>query len=653
MGQLTREFDWAGTTLGSPTTWPQSLRTTLSILLNSRFPMFLFWGPEQIGFYNDAYRPSLGIDGKHPKILGMPGAEAWPDIWHIIKPLIDGVLAGEEATWSEDQLIPIERNGNLEDVYWTFSYSPVRTESGSIEGVFVTCSETTSRVNMLRELKESNYTQQQLNGDLQHSLRATQLSEARFRNLVEQAPVAIAILEGRSLVIREVNEMILQIWGRDHSVVGKPIHLALPEIQGQPFLALLDHVYISGIPYYGNEAKVLLEQQGELKELYVNFAYKPVKDTDDTTHSIMVIAIDVTEQVEARKAIDEVNARLTIAMEAAALGSTEVEFATGKMQATAQFKKNYGRNPEEDFTYAQLFESIMPEYRQEIKHRVAAAVKNRTVYQAEYEVRWPDGTLHWIAAYGKARYDDEGVARRIVGMTADITDRKTFERRKDDFLSIASHELKTPLTSLKAVLQFLNLIKDQPFTKRHVQLIEQANRSMDKMGRLMDDLLHVNRISEGQLQLQKTWFNSARMLEGCCSSVGLNADEECAVTGDLDLELYADEQRLGQVVINFITNAVKYAPGSPISISIENLGDQVKITVADNGPGIPEEAKSQIFDRYFRASHSSNEYTGLGLGLYISAEIVKRHNGRIGVHSEPGKGSSFWFTLPLEDRSKR
>ena len=155
IGELTRAKDWSKTSIGSPEYWPQSLRTTLSILLNSKFPMFLFWGDELLCFYNDAYRPILGKEGKHPSILGMKAEEAWKEIWSIIKPLIDQVLIGGEATWSEDQLIPIYRNGKIEDVYWTFSYSPVIDESGNTAGVYVTCTETTSKINAFIELEES------------------------------------------------------------------------------------------------------------------------------------------------------------------------------------------------------------------------------------------------------------------------------------------------------------------------------------------------------------------------------------------------------------------------------------------------------------------------------------------------------------------
>lgn len=134
MGALMRAYHWSKTALGPADTWPQSLRTTLSIILNFKLPMFLWWGEELIQFYNDASRTSLGNHGKHPAALGQRGEEGWPETWPIIKPPIDQVRTGGEATWSEDQLVPIYRNNNIEDVYWNFSFSPVYDENGNAGG---------------------------------------------------------------------------------------------------------------------------------------------------------------------------------------------------------------------------------------------------------------------------------------------------------------------------------------------------------------------------------------------------------------------------------------------------------------------------------------------------------------------------------------
>lgn len=155
MVSLIKEFDWSETSVGPIEQWPQSLKTMVSMILLSKFPMFIWWGEDLVQFYNDAYRPSLGNNGKHPLALGQKGKNCWQEIWTIIYPLINQVMTTGEATWSEDQLIPIYRNGKIEDVYWTFGYSPIIGDSGGISGVLVVCNETTEKVLNSIRLKES------------------------------------------------------------------------------------------------------------------------------------------------------------------------------------------------------------------------------------------------------------------------------------------------------------------------------------------------------------------------------------------------------------------------------------------------------------------------------------------------------------------
>lgn len=173
MGSLMRSHDWANTSLGSPDTWPQSLRTTLGIMLHSAFPMFLFWGDELTCFYNDACQSSLGTSGRHPAI-GKPGRAVWPEIWGFIGPIIEQVMTSTEPVWYEDQLLPIYRNGRLEDVYWTFSYSPAYGDGGRVNGVFVACVETTEAVMSRHKLAES---------------------ETHFRQLTDTVPAILWITE--------------------------------------------------------------------------------------------------------------------------------------------------------------------------------------------------------------------------------------------------------------------------------------------------------------------------------------------------------------------------------------------------------------------------------------------------------------------------
>ena len=145
MADLIRGFDWSSSPLGPMETWSDTLVTTVNLLLSSRHPMFLWWGPDLIQFYNDGYRPSIRAD-KHPSAVGQRGVECWPEIWPIIFPQIDAVMARGESSWNTNQLVPINRNGKLEEVYWTYSYSPVRDETGAVRGTLVVCSETTEQV---------------------------------------------------------------------------------------------------------------------------------------------------------------------------------------------------------------------------------------------------------------------------------------------------------------------------------------------------------------------------------------------------------------------------------------------------------------------------------------------------------------------------
>jgi PAS domain S-box-containing protein len=152
MADLIRAFDWSRTALGPMETWSDTLVTTVNLLLESRHPMFLWWGPDLIQFYNDGYRPSIRAD-KHPSAVGQRGVECWPEIWPIIFPQIDAVMSRGESTWNTNQLVPINRNGKLEEVYWTYSYSPVRDETAAVQGTVVVCSETTEQVLSERRLR--------------------------------------------------------------------------------------------------------------------------------------------------------------------------------------------------------------------------------------------------------------------------------------------------------------------------------------------------------------------------------------------------------------------------------------------------------------------------------------------------------------------
>lgn len=622
--------------------------------------------------------------GKDRSIIGYNFTEALPElVGQPFPDILKKVWSSGETYFAKDYPAILEVDGILQTSYFDFEYKAILDDNGKTAFILHTAFEVSERMTARNLILEKSKAEEQLakdlgelneeyhitneelllinaklenvNKELLHFKNQLQKlnhtlveSESRFRSLIENAPVAMASLKGKDFVIEILNDEILEIWGKNGSITGLPISVALPEIKDQPFLNILTNVYKSGKPYFGKEYKAILAVNGKMTERYLNFVYKPVNSSDGKNTDILIVATDVTEQVNARESLSEINTRLQIALDASSLGSTEVNLATGIMQSTDQFKRIFGFEPEEDFKYSDLFDAMLPEHRERVKGLVQEAIRTNGIYKTEYPVKWRDGSIHWIEAHGRPRYDENGKADRMVGMTADITEKKMFDQRKDDFLSIASHELKTPLTILKASIQLLDRLKDKPFSETHTKLIDQSAKSVETMVVLIDELLNMRRMNEDHLKLEKTKFNLFDMLSNSCNHIRMEGKYHLTILGDCEIEVFADENRIDQVVINFVNNAVKYAADSnEIQISIERMDNEVKVSVRDFGEGIEANILPHLFDRYFRADHSGKTYSGLGLGLYICAEIIKKHDGRIGAESTMGEGSTFWFALPL------
>jgi PAS domain S-box-containing protein len=284
-------------------------------------------------------------------------------------------------------------------------------------------------------------------------------------------------------------------------------------------------------------------------------------------------------------------------------------------------------------------QSTLNEYKLILKNNLGGEFQNR--------LRRTDGTDRWHLIRLMPIKNEEGKIQLWTGTATDIHEIRLLQQQKDDFISIASHELKTPTTSLKASLQLLNRLKNEPNSPKLPGLIDIANKSLEKVIILIKHLLDASNVNEGQLLLNQNLFTLSHVIEECCLSISIEGIYNIITEGDMDMQVYADAERINQVVINFVTNAVKYAPESKeIRIKIEKVDNMAKVSVIDKGPGIPAEKLIHLFDRYYRADNSGSQYSGLGLGLYISAEIIKKHNGKIGVDSDLGKGSTFWFTLP-------
>ena len=769
MGELTRNFNWSTTSIGTPDAWPKSLQVTVGIILSSKFPMFLWWGEEMIQFYNDAYRPSLGEDGKHPGALGQKGKDCWPEIWHIIYPLILQVQTTGEPTWSEDQLVPIYRNGRLEDVYWTFGYSAVYGEAGEVAGVLVVCHETTETVLGRKRLEKSaanlhsmilqapvamciltgpqhvievanqrmvelwgravtdvigkpvfnalpdargqgleeamdkvyrsgqtfeasempvslirngiahvvyqNFVYQPyrdndgnilgiiaITTDISEQVLAKKQLERineqlnivndNFRNIILQAPVAMGLFLGENMVIEVINDSFLKLWDRDRSVVGKPVIEALPELEGQPYLQIMRDVLRSGETYYADQAKVLLARHGRLEEGYYDFINQAFRNNEGQIIGVVVVAHEVTGQVLASKELQTALNQARLSKEAAALGLFDMDLQKGTRIWDPRCRELFGISHQGDVTYERDFVGGL---HPDDKERITRIINNcfiksvsGGVYDVEYRtIGRENGGERWVRAKGQVYFDEADRPVRFIGSVLDITEQKNDELRKNDFIAMVSHELKTPLTTLNAVIQLLSGKVSEPFV---TERLKTADKQVKKMTKLISGFLNLSRLEAGKIVLEKERFNIVELIQTVIDEQRMIiSGHEVVFDEPQPLFVSADKEKIASVISNFMSNAVKYSPSqSQISVGCDNAGDFVKVTVTDKGNGIKPGDIKRLFERFYRVDDKAHAHIGgFGIGLYLSAEIIDRHNGTIGVDSEIGKGSSFYFTLPL------
>ncbi len=290
VGLLLNRTAWAETGLGPMEHWPQSLRAAVGICLNSRFPMFIWWGPSLVNIYNDAYAPILGA--KHPEAFGKPASGTWSDIWPTLAPQVDAVLREGRATWNERVPLTLQRNGVPEDTWFTWSYSPIYGDGGAIDGLFCACTEETEHVRA--ESRRERVT------------RDAEAAARILRTWFDHAPGFVALLRGPDFVFEMVNQAYYQLVGH-RELEGLALVQALPEAREQGFIALLEGVYATGEPYVGRGVPFVVHREpgSAAVEVFVDFVYQPVRDAEGKIVGIFAQGSDVSEQVRAVHGLKE------------------------------------------------------------------------------------------------------------------------------------------------------------------------------------------------------------------------------------------------------------------------------------------------------------------------------------------------------------
>lgn len=378
------------------------------------------------------------------------------------------------------------------------------------------------------------------------------------------------------------------------------------------------------------------------------------------------ITRDQTERRRVEEDLRASEASLAEAQRIAHLGSWEWEIERGVDRWSDEVFRIFGYEPDEfEPTYEKFLSAINPQDRELVKQAVHAAVYDGKPYSLDHRILRPDGSERWVHEQGEVVRDAAGKPILMVGTMQDITEQKLAAAQREEllaeveralelrneFLSIASHELKTPVTLLKGYAQVLQARAQAKEDAAILGPTRVISRQADRLNLLIEDLLDVSRIESGQVKLEMLPFDLRATLQETVEDVRISAPGFALRfdSGEGEFWVRGDRIRIQQVIANLLTNAIKYSDKRPeVDVSLKQEAGRAVVTVTDYGIGVPGQQQDNVFGLYFRGGNvSASNYGGLGLGLYISKSIMDRHDGAISLESTEGEGSAFRFSLPL------
>ncbi len=575
-GALLRSMDWTQTSLGPVGQWPQSLKTAVNLMLNSQQPMWIGWGPEATFLYNDAYISVLSL-AKHPWAMGRPSADVWAEIWDFCGPLADKVFRLGEATFIDSVRLFMNRGDSPEETYFSFSYSPIRDESGLVAGLFCPNTEVTQKVLTTRRLQT--------------------ISELATKALVEKTTEAACASVALTLT-QNPDDIPFAL-------------LYLTQADGQ---------------------QVRLEQAIRLPAGYPDVSPQTVLLTGPDS-SVWPI-------------------------------SDLIRLGSSKVINIAPVNALPTGLADQPVTQAVLLPLTAPGQERPIGLLIAGVSPVRQL-DADYQTFFDLIANQAATAIQNARAAEEEQQR--------LTKMAEIDRLKTQFFSNVSHEFRTPLTLMLGPLEDLLTAADAPLTPAQHTNAEAAHRNALRLLKLVNTLLDFSRIEAGRFTETVEPVDLAALTTDLTSSfrsVIEKAGMQLLVRSNPLSELVnVDQEMWEKIVLNLLSNAFKYTLTGQITVTLSQTSrktgqDQIMLTVADTGVGIPADQLDHIFNRFYRATASSTggsqqqrfsgrSFEGTGIGLALVKELVELQGGTISVSSEVGRGSVFTVCLPLQTPASR
>jgi PAS domain S-box-containing protein len=669
MGALTRTHDWSANPLGKPETWPQSLRTTLRILLNTNHPMFIWWGEDLIQFYNDAYRQTMGPE-RHPSALGQPGRECWAEIWPIISPQIEQVMSGGGPTWHENQLVPVTRNGKLEQVYWTYGYSPIDEDDG-IGGVLVVCRDVTKDYLAsvaLREREAELARVQQIGriGGLEVDLTTG------FRN--RRSPEYLLI---HGLPPEAANE--------SHEDWVRRIHPDDREATEQKFRDAV----ANGVRDYSVQYRIIRPSDGETRWISVKSTIE--RDANGKPIRLIGAHTDVTEQVAAEQALRqseelyrkladqlvELNATLAQRVEEKTRERDRIWNVSQDLLVVSDRTGVWQTvNPAWTTTLGWSEAELLNRSSEWLEHpddngltraKVRELGARETTVRFESRFRHKDGTYRWLSWTGVSDKDSNyAVARDVTAEKAaaerlKATEEALLQSQKMEAVGQLTggiaHDFNNLLTGIVGSLDLLQTRLDQGRTDNVARYIHAAMTSANRAAALTHRLLAFARrqpLVPKAVDVNQLVVSLEDLLR---RTIGETIDLEIAAFDGLWNTL-CDPNQLESALLNLAINARDAMPGGgKLIIATSNArldaasadpsalspGDYICISVTDTGTGMSAEVAARAFDPFFTTKPIGQ---GTGLGLSMIYGFARQSNGHATIDSKLDRGTSVKLYLP-------
>jgi len=466
-----------------------------------------------------------------------------------------------------------------------------------------------------------------------------------FRMIFEASPFPVYLCMGEDLLVTIANKATLDIWGKTKEVIGKPFHEILPELEDQPFRQLLLEVYRTGnsCSFTDQRADILIN--GVLQTFYFTFSYQPFKDPTGRVTGVFCIANDVTGLKKADEQQALLSAIISSSNDAIISKNLDGIIESWNDAATRMFGYT-----QKEMIGESIYKLIPFGKRGEEQQILVRLQQGERVEHFETKRETKDKKELDVSITVSPIKDNQGKIIGLSKIARDISEQKHAERRKNDFITIASHELKTPLTTIKSYVQMLLAKAHQADKIFDIAALSRVERQTEKMSILIQNFINNAKLADGTLELEFERFNVDILLK----EVARNAEIlfQTHVIKMVDCEevfVFADRKKIALVFENMISNAVKYsAIGSQITITCKTDQENVRLAVSDNGIGISNDDQLRMFDRYYRVKDEKHKNTsGFGIGLYLVAQILERHSSTINVDSKVNKGSRFYFDLPI------